>query len=101
LIGEKTRIKKIQQNILGISLSFFIILFSIVIFYTLTEPTNAFAIEQYSFINKWSSHGDNDGQFEEPTGIILDSLNNAYVSDTDLENCCNPLHHTVQKFMNN
>jgi sugar lactone lactonase YvrE len=96
------KIKKIQQNITTIFLSFYIILVSTIIFNTLTEAINAYAIEQYPFINKWGSHGDADGQFEEPTGIATtDSLNNVYVSDMDFENCCNPLHHTVQKFMNN
>jgi sugar lactone lactonase YvrE len=94
------KIKKIQQNITTIFLSFYIILVSTIIFNTLTEAINAYAIEQYPFVNKWGSHGDSNGQFEEPTGIAIDSSNNVYVSDMDFENCCNPLHHTVQKFMN-
>ena len=96
------QINKRPVNFTNIYLSFYILLASVFIFYSLTETTYAAAvIEQYAFVNKWGSHGDNDGQFEEPTGIAIDSLNNAYVSDTDFENCCNPLHHTVQKFMNN
>ena len=55
-------IKKIQQNMTTILLSFYIILASTIIFNTLTEEINAYAIEQYSFVNKWGSHGD-DGQF--------------------------------------
>ena len=75
---------------------------SVFIFYTLTETTSdaAAVIEEYSFVNKWGSHGNSDGQFEEPTGIVIDSSNNVYVSDMDFENCCNSLHHTLQKFMN-
>jgi tripartite motif-containing protein 71 len=94
-------IKRIQFNITRILFSFFIILASIFVFYSSTEMLYISAIaEEYSFVNKWGSHGDSNGQFEEPTGIAIDSINNVYVSDTDFENCCNPLHHTVQKFMN-
>ena len=72
-----------------------------IIFNILNETKYVAAIdEEYSFINKWGSHGDSNGEFEEPTGIAIDSSNNVYVSDMDFENCCNPLHHTVQKFMN-
>ncbi|MDR4511002.1 MAG: Ig-like domain-containing protein [Nitrososphaeraceae archaeon] len=72
---------------------------SIVIFTSLNEISHADA-QQYLFSYQWGSHGDNNGQFEEPTGIGIDSSDNVYVSDTDFEDCCNPLHHTVQKFMN-
>lgn len=97
------KIKKISFNIpLNLILSFYILLASVFIFYTLTEPIYAApVIEEYSFVNKWGSHGNSDGQFEEPTGIAIDSLNDIYVSDMDFENCCNPLHHIIQKFMNN
>jgi DNA-binding beta-propeller fold protein YncE len=97
------QINKRPVNLTTICLSFYILLGSVFIFYSLTETTYAAAvIEQYAFVYKWGSHGDNDGQFEEPTGIATtDSSNNVYVSDMDFENCCNPLHHTVQKFMNN
>ena len=96
------QINKRPVNFTNIYLSFYIFLASVFIFYSLTETTYAAAvIEQYAFVYKWGSHGDIDGQFEEPTGTAIDSLNNAYVSDTDFENCCNPLHHTVQKFLNN
>jgi DNA-binding beta-propeller fold protein YncE len=72
-----------------------------IIFNILNETKYVAAIEEeYSFINKWGSHGDSNGEFEEPTGIVIDLSNNVYVSDMDFENCCNPLHHTVQKFMN-
>ena len=99
--NDNRKIKKIQQNITPILLSFYIILVRTIIFDTLTEAINAYAIEQYSFFNKWGSHGDSNSQFEEPTGIAIDSSNNVYISDMDFENCCNPLHHTVQKFTNN
>jgi sugar lactone lactonase YvrE len=102
--NNNRKIKKIQQNIITtILLSFYIILASTIIFNTLTEATNASAAitEQYPFVNKWGLHGDSDGQFEEPTGITINSSNNVYVSDMDFQDCCNPLHHTVQKFMNN
>ena len=98
---DDRKIKKIQQNITTVLFSFYIMLASIIIFNSLTEVINAYAIEEYAFVNKWGSHGDDNGQFEEPTGIVIDSLNNVYVSDMDFENCCNPLHHTVHKFMNN
>jgi sugar lactone lactonase YvrE len=102
-IQEKNNrnIKRIQFNFTGILLSFFILLASIFIFYSISETLYVSAIsEEYSFINKWGSHGDSNGQFEEPTGIAIDSSNNVYVSDMDFQDCCNPLHHTVQKFMN-
>jgi NHL repeat len=100
--NDNRKRKKIQQNIITILLSFYIILASIIIFNSLTDATNTYAIGEYTFINKWGSHGNADGQFEEPTGIATtDSSTNVYVSDMDFENCCNPLHHTVQKFMNN
>lgn len=49
-------------------------------------------------MRKWGSQGDSDGQFEEPTGIAIDSSNKVYVSDMDFQNCCNQLHHRIQKF---
>ena len=80
----------------------FLATFIIIIFSTFTYTTSAVAAaENYTFVNKWGSHGDSNGQFEEPTGIAIDSLNDVYVSDMDFENCCNPLHHTVQKFTDN
>ena len=62
---DNRKINKIQQNIIiTILLSFYIILASIIIFNTLGEAINAYAIEQYSFVNKWGSHGDDgNGQF--------------------------------------
>ena len=98
---EDRNTKNIQQKITTISLSFYIILASIIILYTLNNTNKWFCYRNNIFINQWGSHGDNDGQFEEPTGIAIDSLNDIYVSDMDFENCCNPLHHTVQKFMTN
>ena len=93
--------KEIRLNIKYILSLFYIFLATfIIIFSTLIYTTSA-AAENYSFISKWGSHGDSDGQFEEPTGIAIDSLNDIYVSDMDFENCCNPLHHIIQKFMNN
>jgi sugar lactone lactonase YvrE len=97
------QIKKRPFNFTNIFLSFYILLASVFIYYTLTETLYdaAAVIEEYSFVNKWGSHGNSDGQFEEPTGIAIDSLNDIYVSDMDFENCCNPLHHIIQKFTNN
>jgi hypothetical protein len=61
--NDEGKINKIQQNIITtILLSFYIILASIIIFNTLGEAINAYAIEQYSFVNKWGSHGDGNGQ---------------------------------------
>jgi hypothetical protein len=62
--NDEGKITKIQQNfITTILLSFYLILASIIIFNTLGETINAYAIEQYSFVNKWGSHDDGNGQF--------------------------------------
>ena len=34
------------------------------------------------FVTKWGSTGSNPGQFDAPTGIAEDSLDNIYVSDS-------------------
>ena len=34
-----------------------------------------------NFITKWGTEGIGDGQFDEPTGIALDSSGNVYVVD--------------------
>ncbi len=34
-----------------------------------------------TFISKWGTPGTSEGQFEEPTGIAVDSLGNVYVVD--------------------
>jgi DNA-binding beta-propeller fold protein YncE len=34
-----------------------------------------------TFITKWGISGAGDGQFEQPTGIAIDSLGNVYVVD--------------------
>jgi hypothetical protein len=93
--------KKLQLNINNILLLYYIILATFtVIFSTFTYTTYA-AGENYTFVKKRGSHGDSNGQFEEPTGIAIDSSNDVYVSDMNFENCCNPLHHIVQKFTDN
>ena len=33
------------------------------------------------FVTKWGTEGTGDGQFEEPTGIAIDSSGNVYVVD--------------------
>ena len=43
-----------------------------------------------SFITKWGSFGEGDGQFNLPEGVAVDSSGNVYV--TDLENA------RIQKF---
>jgi tripartite motif-containing protein 71 len=35
-----------------------------------------------SFITAWGSTGSGNGQFDNPTGIDLDSSNNVYVADS-------------------
>jgi len=98
---DNGKLKSIQVNVISILLSFSIIFAGTLIFTTLTDIRQAAAVEQYSFVKQWGSQGDNDGQFEESTGIAVDTSNNVYVSDMDFQNCCNPLHHTVQKFTGN
>ncbi|HEX5904709.1 MAG TPA: SBBP repeat-containing protein [Candidatus Nitrosocosmicus sp.] len=46
--------------------------------------------EEYSFVEKWGSKGANDGQFNHPSGIAVDSLGNVYVVDFG--------NHRIQKF---
>lgn len=92
---ENVKIKKTRLSIPNILLSLYLILTSIIIISTFTNTISANA-ETYSFVNKWGSHGDTNGRFEEPTGIAIGSSNDVYVSDMDFENCCNPLHHTLQ-----
>jgi DNA-binding beta-propeller fold protein YncE len=42
------------------------------------------------FLFKWGSFGSGDGQFDRPSGVAVDSLDNVYVADTH--------HNRVQKF---
>jgi DNA-binding beta-propeller fold protein YncE len=103
-LGVSEEIAKIKNTRLNINnvlfFSYIFLATFIIIFSTFTYTTYA-AAENYTFVNKWGSHGDSDGQFEEPTGIVIDSSNDVYVSDMDFENCCNPLHHIVKKFTDN
>jgi tripartite motif-containing protein 71 len=43
-----------------------------------------------SFITKWGSQGEGDGQFHFPTDVALDSSDNVYVADTN--------NNRIQKF---
>ncbi len=38
--------------------------------------------EKYTFVTKWGSYGSDDGQFEGPYGVAVDSSGNVYVADT-------------------
>jgi hypothetical protein len=44
----------------------------------------------YSFIAKWGSEGDGDGQFKYPVGVAVDTSGNVYVTDSD--------NHRIQVF---
>ena len=52
--------------------------------------SGAEAVDSYSFVLKWGSRGDGDGQFDRPNGIAVDSSGNVYVADT--------WNHRIQKF---
>ena len=39
------------------------------------------AAETYQFVTKWGSEGTNEGQFNAPFGIAVDSAGNVYVTD--------------------
>lgn len=93
--------KEIRLNINNLLSLFYIFSVTFIFTFSTFTYTTYAAAENYTFVNMWGSKGDSNGQFEEPTGIAIDSLNNVYVSDMDFENCCNPLHHTVQKFTDN
>ena len=41
-----------------------------------------------SFLRKWGSFGNGDGEFNCPNGIAFDSLDNVYVADA--------CHHRIQ-----
>jgi DNA-binding beta-propeller fold protein YncE len=43
-----------------------------------------------SFITKWGSKGEGDGQFFSPRAVALDSSGNVYVADTN--------NNRIQKF---
>lgn len=46
--------------------------------------------EQYSFLKAWGYQGSDEGQFNYPSGVAVDSSGNVYVSD---------LHNNrIQKF---
>jgi DNA-binding beta-propeller fold protein YncE len=53
----------------------------------------AYGQEQYSYVRKWGSPGSGDGQFSEPTRIVIDSSDNVYVLDSG--------QNSVQKFSSN
>jgi tripartite motif-containing protein 71 len=44
-----------------------------------------------SFITKWGSQGEGDGQFDRPSGVAVDSSGNVYVADAR--------NHRIQKFV--
>jgi hypothetical protein len=55
-----------------------------------TEGTSPPSEEQYSFVRSWGSKGTDEGQFDGPSGIAIDSSNNVYVTDL--------FNNRIQKF---
>ena len=49
--------------------------------------------ENYTFVTKWGSVGNGDGQFYYPHGVAVDSSGNVYVADEK--------NHRIQKFDSN
>ena len=52
-----------------------------------------FAEQSYQYVTEWGSQGSGDGQFEDPTGVAVDSSGNVYVADGN-----NNINHRIQKF---
>ncbi len=51
---------------------------------------NVYGSEAYVFVKKWGSSGVDNGQFDQPEGVDIDSSDNVYVADTS--------NNRIQKF---
>jgi hypothetical protein len=58
--------------------------------YTIAYKTKTTYQEKYEFVTKWGSYGTGDGEFNNPSGIAVDSNGYIYVADT--------YNHRIQKF---
>ena len=70
--------------------SAFLILFLICISSTasastipVSNSTGSDTTEPYTFVTKWGSPGSEDGQFNYPNGVAVDSSSNVYVADSN------------------
>ena len=52
-----------------------------------TSPDESFRVQKFgadgTFVTKWGSLGNGDGQFWVPRGVAVDSSGNVYVADSD------------------
>jgi len=64
---------------------------------TSKQRTISGGANKYEFIRKWGSHGPENGQFESPDGIAVDSAGNVYIADGNA-NFPATTHMGIQKF---